>query len=100
MFAKIIAKRTENENKTIVTLKLDKGFNQLNATPGQFLMIWIPGINEKPFSLSKISDEYCEVTIAKVGNFTENLINKGINDGVGIRGPLAADLRLPKKKKF
>ncbi|MDI6730046.1 MAG: dihydroorotate dehydrogenase electron transfer subunit [Candidatus Altarchaeum sp.] len=88
MFAKIIAKRTENENKTIVSLKFDKGFNDgLKVKPGQFLMLWIPGINEKPFSVSKISANYCEVTIAKVGNFTEAMFNKNINDSIGIRGP-------------
>ncbi|OQX18524.1 MAG: dihydroorotate dehydrogenase electron transfer subunit [Candidatus Altiarchaeales archaeon A3] len=101
MFAKIIAKRTENENKTIVTLKLDNGFSHgLNVKPGQFMMIWIPGINEKPFSVSKISDDYCEVTIAKVGNFTENLINKEINDGVGIRGPFGSGFKISEEKEI
>jgi len=88
MLAKIVEKRIENENNTIVTLKFDKGIEQgLNAKPGQFLMLWIPGINEKPFSVSKISEKYCEVTIAKVGNFTENLLNKKSNECIGIRGP-------------
>ncbi|PIV28933.1 MAG: dihydroorotate dehydrogenase electron transfer subunit [Candidatus Altarchaeum sp. CG03_land_8_20_14_0_80_32_618] len=101
MFAKIIAKRTENENRTIATLKFDNGFNQeLNVQPGQCLMIWIPGINEKPFSVSKISDDHCEVTIAKVGNFTENLINKGINDNVGIRGPFGRGFKITKEKEI
>lgn len=94
MIARIIDKRIENENKTVVTLKFDKGFEQLNASPGQFLMIWIPGIGEKPFSISKISDEYCEVTVAKVGNFTENLISKQISECVGIRGPFGNGFKI------
>lgn len=100
MLAKIIDKRIENENKTIVSLKFDKGFKDFNnISPGQFLMIWIPGVGEKPFSISKISDKYCEVTIARVGYFTENLTNKDIGDNVGIRGPFGNFFKLRKLSK-
>lgn len=87
MLAKILEKRTENKNNSIITLKLklDENVN-LKANPGQFLMVWIPGVNEKPFSISKISKDI-EITIQKVGNFTERLVNLNINDKIGIRGP-------------
>lgn len=100
MFAKIIARRIENENKTIETLRFDKGINQgLKVKPGQFLMIWIPGINEKPFSVSKISSNYCEITIAKVGNFTDALFNEKINS-VGIRGPFGNGFSIADNSKI
>lgn len=85
MYAKILEKRTENKSKSIISLKLEVNEN-LNANPGQFLMVWIPGVNEKPFSISKISKDV-EITVQKVGNFTERLINLEINDKIGIRGP-------------
>ncbi|MFN3527819.1 MAG: dihydroorotate dehydrogenase electron transfer subunit [Candidatus Altarchaeaceae archaeon] len=87
MFAKILEKRTESKSGNIVTLKLEIVNNKnFTAKPGQFLMVWIPGINEKPFSISKISKNI-EITIQKVGNFTEKLINLNVNDKIGIRGP-------------
>lgn len=85
MLAKILEKRVENKSGSIVTLKLSNNEN-LKANPGQFLMVWIPGVNEKPFSISKISKDI-EITIQKVGNFTERLTNLNVNDKVGIRGP-------------
>jgi len=99
MHTKIIDKRIENKNGTIVSLKLDKG-KELNAKPGQFLMVWIPEINEKPFSISRISDDYCEITIAKIGNFSENLINKKIKDSIGIRGPFGNGFKIGNEKKI
>lgn len=83
--AEIYEKIYENKSRSIVTLKL-KTKEKLNIKPGQFLMIWIPGINEKPFSVSKISDYLVEITVQKVGNFTEKLINLSAHEKIGIRG--------------
>jgi len=47
---KIVEIRTENlKTKTFV---LD---GALEAVPGQFVMAWLPGIDEKPFSLAGAS---------------------------------------------
>ena len=37
-----------NEAKNIKTFTFDM---KLNAKPGQFIMMWIPEIDEKPFSI-------------------------------------------------
>jgi dihydroorotate dehydrogenase electron transfer subunit len=59
----------------------------LGATPGQFIMVWLPGIDEKPISISFQEPERFGITVFKVGKFTEELFKLKPNDKVGIRGP-------------
>lgn len=54
------------------------------AKPGQFFMIWIPGIGEKPFTLSYSNG----ITIKIAGEFTKSLAELKSGDEIGIRGPL------------
>ncbi len=58
----------------------------LDARPGQFVMVWLPGVNEKPFSLSYVG-KHTGITIAKVGDFTEKMFKLRVGDKVGVRGP-------------
>ena len=51
------------ESKNVKTLFLD---TKINAKPGQFVMVWLPGVNEKPFSLSYI--EKPAITIPSILN--------------------------------
>ncbi len=56
------------------------------AKPGQFVMIWIPGIDEIPMSLSYISNIQ-GITVEKVGEATEKLHKMKEGDKIGVRGP-------------
>lgn len=56
------------------------------ARPGQFIMVWIPGVDEIPMSLSHIGEKQA-ITFKKVGEATEALYNAGIGDKIGVRGP-------------
>jgi len=56
------------------------------AVPGQFCMLWIPGVDEKPFSFSDVKGNIA-VTVKKVGAFTEELFKLKKGDYVGFRGP-------------
>ncbi|MBC7081459.1 MAG: dihydroorotate dehydrogenase electron transfer subunit [Thermoplasmatales archaeon] len=56
------------------------------AKPGQFVMIWIPGIDEIPMSLSYIGD-FQAITVEKVGEATEKLHKMKEGDKIGVRGP-------------
>lgn len=71
------------ETKEVKTFIIDK---RMDAKPGQFAMIWIPRIGEKPFSFSRIDDRV-GVTVREVGPFTKkmNMLKKG--NLAGIRGP-------------
>ncbi len=58
------------------------------AKPGQFVMVWVPGVDEVPMSLSAVgSNGRSSVTVAKVGEATEALHKRKIGDVLGIRGP-------------
>jgi len=58
------------------------------AEPGQFVMIWIPGVDEVPMSLSAMNtDKLSAVTVEKVGVATKAIHKMKIGDIIGIRGP-------------
>ena len=58
------------------------------AEPGQFVMVWIPGVDEVPMSLSTMrSDGRCSITAAEVGEATKALHQRKLGENFGIRGP-------------
>jgi len=83
---KKIVKETEN----IRTFVFDYSeFSHLGekSKPGQFVMMWIPGVDEKPFSIAYDDGKEFWLTIAKVGPATSELFKLGVGDLVGVRGP-------------
>lgn len=57
------------------------------AKPGQFLMLWIPGIDEIPISIMDASDDLVSVTVKAVGDATRHLHNLEPGTTIGVRGP-------------
>jgi len=55
--------------------------------PGQFFMVWIPGIDEIPMSVSLIQGEVKGITFRKIGDATTALYNLKKGDTIGVRGP-------------
>jgi dihydroorotate dehydrogenase electron transfer subunit len=49
-------------------------------------MVWIPGLDEKPFSLSYAGDEPA-ITVEEKGKFTKSLFEMKEGDYIGLRGP-------------
>jgi dihydroorotate dehydrogenase electron transfer subunit len=65
------------------------------ANPGQFVMVWLPRIDEIPMSISSTSSsELASITVAKVGQATASLHAKSIGDIIGIRGPFGNSFSL------
>jgi dihydroorotate dehydrogenase electron transfer subunit len=66
------------------------------ASPGQFVMIWIPGVDEIPMSLSMTNPEQNTITISveKVGEATRRLHKMRVGGLVGIRGPFGRGYRV------
>ncbi len=75
----IITKVVE-ETPTIRTFFFDTSFELI---PGQFVMVWIRGVDEIPMALSYEN----AITVQKVGSATSALFELGECDSVGIRGP-------------
>jgi len=72
------------ENQTHATLVFA---HELSFIPGQFIMVWIPGLDEKPYTLSFHSKERFAITIEAKGIFSKKAISLDKGDLVGIRGP-------------
>lgn len=56
------------------------------ARPGQFVMVWVIGVDEIPLSLSTIGDP-CSITVARVGDATEAMHRLKQGDIIAVRGP-------------
>lgn len=72
-----------DENPYTKTFVLDTVI--ASATPGQFIMLWLPGIDEKPFAL--VACDPLTITVAAVGPFSRALHERQVGDQVGWRGP-------------
>ena len=73
----------------------------INSRPGQFVMVWMPGVDEIPISIGWQTDKEFRLGIAKVGDCTKAIfekIKKG--DRLGIRGPFGKAFDLKKYKKI
>jgi dihydroorotate dehydrogenase electron transfer subunit len=57
------------------------------AKPGQFLMMWIPGVDEIPLSIMDAHDGLVLVTVKEVGDATRHLHAMEAGATVGVRGP-------------
>ncbi len=57
-----------------------------NPFPGQFVMVWIPMVDEVPMSVSYFGEKK-GITFKKVGKATEALSRLKPGDKIGIRGP-------------
>lgn len=65
------------------------------ASPGQYAMIWIPGGEEIPMSLSTINPGgESSLTVRGVGEATRTLCDMVEGDKVGIRGPFGSGYTL------
>jgi NAD(P)H-flavin reductase len=89
--ARIIGTRDENSNtRTFTTEFVDEGIAETyRFAPGQFNMLYVPGVGEAAFSVSSDPAEprRVEHTVRRVGSVTRCLWR--INEGgvIGLRGP-------------
>ena len=78
---------TVSDTPTVKTLVFKDDLSY-TAKPGQFLMIWIPRIEEIPMSVMINSKEgYAAVTIRKSGIGSTALFERKKGDLIGLRGP-------------
>jgi dihydroorotate dehydrogenase electron transfer subunit len=83
---------TENSyNKTFI---LDSA---LTAIPGQFVMAWLPGLEDKPFSIANADP--LSLTVAAVGPFSKALHQLQAGDAIWVRGPLGRGYHLPARPR-
>lgn len=61
--------------------------HSIGCKPGQFIMVWIPGLDEKPMAVSYWKRNEFAFTSKAIGKFTNSLDRLKKGDKVGIRGP-------------
>jgi len=74
--------RQETEN--VRTFTFD---GSLGAKPGQFVMVWLPGVDEVPMSVAYDDGAVTKITFFDVGDMTRELAKSQVGDLVGLRGP-------------
>ncbi len=68
----------------------------IKAKPGQYVMVWLPGINEKPFSI--VSCLPLTLSIAAVGPFTNKIHQLKVGDKLTFRGPYGKFFKIKGKR--
>lgn len=81
----------EADNYRTKTFVLDAS---LEATPGQFVMAWLPRFDEKPFSL--VNADPITVMVTAVGPFTRLLHEMEPGDRLWLRGAYGKGFSLPR----
>jgi len=89
---RVISIKTESPTVKTFTFK-DK--QCAKAKPGQFLMLWIPGVDEIPLSILDAKENgIVSVAVKKVGEATSALDNKKVGEIIGVRGPFGNSFTL------
>ena len=70
------------------------------SQPGQYLMVWIPGIDEIPMSISFISGKIQSgIAVRNVGPATNELCSMKSGQQIGLRGPYGNGFKIDDVKK-
>ena len=77
-------KAIQQETDMVRTFTFD---GSLGARPGQFVMLWLPGVDEKPFSVAFDNGAETKITFFAVGPMSQELAQCQVGDLVGMRGP-------------
>lgn len=82
--SEIVQVRTESP-----TVKTFAIYDRLcsKAKPGQFMMLWIPGVDEIPLSIMDGGNGLAQVSVKQVGDATKHLHAMEAGATIGVRGP-------------
>lgn len=79
----------QRETPLVKTFVFD---TDIDAQPGQFIMLWIPGVDEKPMSIAGMRP--LTISVARVGPATIALHEMKVGDFIGWRGPFGRPYKL------
>ena len=93
---KNITKECYNIKTFTFNMKNGELEDYISPKPGQFALIWVPGIDEVPMSISGYdNDGNWSITVKNVGECTNAIFQLKIGDYIGVRGPLGNYFELP-----
>ncbi len=85
--------KLEKETSLVTTIYLD---TKVKAKPGQYVMVWLPRENEKPFGVA--SDDPLMLSIAAVGPISKKITSLKVGDKISWRGPYGKGFSLQGKR--
>jgi len=90
--APIMLRMAEKEvhSQTFATLYFDYS---IKFKPGQFVMVWIPGLDEKPYTISHHTTTKFGITIEAKGIFSKKAVSLEQGELLGFRGPFGNGFR-------
>ncbi|CAD5243242.1 dihydroorotate dehydrogenase electron transfer subunit [Thermococcus camini] len=91
MLERVALREVWEVSKDVKAFRFDK---KLEFNAGQFIMAWLPGVGEKPFSLAWGD----LIVVKRVGPFTSRLFELAEGDYLWIRGPYGRGFE-PKGKR-
>jgi dihydroorotate dehydrogenase electron transfer subunit len=89
-----IVKDTERAH----TIHVRMSDSEFGVAPGQFLMVWIAGIDEIPMSVSFWDPPSLGITVLPIGEATSALASLQEGDWIGLRGPFGSSFDLDSKR--
>jgi dihydroorotate dehydrogenase electron transfer subunit len=88
-------RKVSKENYRVTTIEVEHALEE--AMPGQFLMVWMPGLGEKPMS---IGNRYpLTISVADVGAVSGAIGKLKAGDLLSYRGPLGKPFIIPRGTK-
>ncbi len=90
--------KTISENKKTRTLVFELPETKQSFKPGQFLMCWVPGIDEIPMSISLWNPPEVSVTVLPVGEATSVFSALSPGQRFGVRGPFGSGFSIECKR--
>jgi len=85
--------RNVRECKTISRIEFRDEY-AARASPGQFLMVYVPGLDEIPLAVSNVDGNVTTILVKAVGESTKALCEKREGDLIGVRGPYGSGFEL------
>ncbi|MHA1409689.1 MAG: dihydroorotate dehydrogenase electron transfer subunit [Candidatus Odinarchaeia archaeon] len=84
------------ETETIKTIYFRDEKIAKESVPGQFIMVWIPGLDEIPMGISHLEDNnIVSITVENIGEATNKLCSLKKGDKIGVRGPYGNGFSTP-----
>lgn len=87
----------EQANYRSITLTFENKLGTIKA--GQFVMLWLPGVDEKPVSVAYADTKSIELTVSAVGPWSKEIQKLQVGQKLGLRGPFGNTFKLPRSKK-
>ncbi len=86
--------KVTDENYRVRTIEID---HRMECLPGQFLMVWIPGVGERPMSIG--NSDPLTISVANVGKVSSEITKLKEGDSISYRGPFGNPFTIPQGAK-